>query len=122
MTPEQKERKKEYMREYYLKNKQKLNQQHSNYKLNNIDKIREYRQTTDGKKTDRIYDWKRRGVIHDDFDELYSLYIATTECMVCNATFKNSKDRHLDHSHETGEYRNVLCQNCNCFDNWAKKA
>ena len=122
MTPEQKERKKEYMREYYLKNKQKLNQQHSNYKLNNIDKIREYSQTPNGKKSSRITDWKRRGVIHDDFDELYSLYIATTECMVCHTTFKDSTDRCLDHSHITGEYRNVLCRACNTRDYWVNKA
>ena len=105
------EKRKEYKRQYYLDNKDHFKEQQ-----------KEYSQTPEGLKKNRIYDWKRSGVIHNNFDELYSLYIATTECMVCHATFKNSKDRCLDHSHITGEYRNVLCRACNVMDNWAKRA
>ena len=115
---------KEYMRQYRLKNKDKIKEQRKEYTINNKEHHKEYnkeyRQTPNCKKSNTITNWKKRGVIHDDFNNLYELYINTTECNACNATFKNSKDRHLDHSHETGEYRNVLCHSCNTMDNWKK--
>ena len=109
MTPEQKEHKKEYNKQYRIKNKQKIKE------LN-----KEYKQTPNGIKSYSIYNWKSRGVIHEDFNKLYELYINTTECMVCNKNFNTTKDRYLDHSHITGEYRNILCNSCNTKDYWKK--
>ena len=122
MTPDEK---KIYMKEYRQKNKEKIRQKVKEYKQKNKDNIKqynkEYRQTENGKKTNRISEWKKYGVIHDNFDELYKLYLNTTECMVCKKTFKNTKDRCLDHDHETGEYRQILCRYCNNQDNWQNK-
>ena len=92
------------------------------YRLDNKERIKEYQQSPTFKKSHTISDWKQRGVIHDDYEQLYSLYIVTTECMVCHTTFKDSTDRCLDHSHITGEYRNVLCRACNTRDYWVNKA
>ena len=59
--------------------------------------------------------WKRRGIkIHpDDFDYVYNEYITATHCDLCKKLYPNSKDRHIDHNHETGEVRNIVCNKCN---------
>ena len=59
--------------------------------------------------------WKFRGmkIDPDDFDYIYNEYTHATNCDLCNNQFKNSIDRHLDHNHETGEVRNIVCCKCN---------
>ncbi len=57
--------------------------------------------------------WKRLGVIHPNVDALYNMFIRTTHCNVCNKEFISRNDRHLDHDHETGKFRYILCRSCN---------
>ena len=71
-------------------------------------------------KTQTIYQWKYKGVIYDDWDELYYVYMNTLNCSHCNKEFKNSLDRHLDHDHSTGLFRAIVCQKCNCHDSYIK--
>tara|TARA_R110000822_G_scaffold188520_1_gene327643 strand:+ start:331 stop:705 length:375 start_codon:yes stop_codon:yes gene_type:complete len=49
----------------------------------------------------------------EDFEYIYNEYIRATNCDLCNNKFKSSRDRHLDHNHETGEIRNIVCNMCN---------
>lgn len=98
-----KEYMKEYRKEWYQKNKEKR---------------QKYRQTEIYKKTNRITKWKSRGVIHQNFDELYEKYINTEYCQLCDVKLTEDKNntkttRCLDHCHETGQFRNVLCNACN---------
>ena len=71
----------------------------------------------DSIKTRRICDWKRMGVICDDWDTLYEKYISTTHCELCNIELTEGKrsltTRCLDHNHDTGLFRNVVCHSCN---------
>ena len=41
-------------------------------------------------KTNTICKWKYKGVVYDDWDELYYTYIRTLNCSHCNKEFKNS--------------------------------
>ncbi len=103
------EKAKEYKKEYQLKNKQKI----AEYQ-------KEFRQTPNGKKTYKIGKWKHRGLIHDNYNELYDNYLNTNKCDVCKYVFDKSNWRCLDHDHDTGLFRQILCHKCNIYDNWKK--
>lgn len=60
--------------------------------------------------------WKKGGLsLENDlaFHVIYKRYIFADKCEHCNAKFKNSTQRHMDHEHSTGKFRNVLCSRCN---------
>jgi len=114
--------KKEYNKEYYIKNKEKNKEKRKEYRIKNKEylkeKSKEYQQTEKYKKSRRISDWKRRGLISDDYDKIYDKYISTTHCELCNVKltqdrYLKSTTRCLDHDHNTGLFRNVLCNLCN---------
>jgi len=71
-------------------------------------------------KCDTIKRWKYYGVIYHDFDELYEVYIKTMNCGHCAKEFPNTRDRCLDHDHETGSFRAIVCKKCNTRDNYLK--
>ena len=67
-----------------------------------------------------ITNWKSRGLIYDDYDELYEIYIKTMKCQYCNKEFNNSHDRCMDHDHDTGLFRKIICRRCNNQDCYIK--
>ena len=59
--------------------------------------------------------WKKDGlkVTEEEFQSIYYMYIYTSHCELCNKEFKSVYDRHMEHNHETGEFRNIVCNSCN---------
>ena len=87
------------------------------YYEKNKEKLAEYYKTDKGKKTLMISNWKNKlGVKCDDYSSLYDKYINCKNCERCNIDFDNeihNNKKCLDHNHETGEFRNILCMKCN---------
>jgi hypothetical protein len=64
----------------------------------------------------KIGGWKHRGMIlkeDEDWESIYIYYSILDKCEQCNSKFKNNFDKHLDHCHQTGYIRNILCRSCN---------
>ena len=69
-------------------------------------------------KYNSIKTWKNSGLIYDDYDDLFEVYRKTLVCQHCNKEFKNKRDRQLDHNHETGLFRKIVCNKCNSRDSY----
>lgn len=80
---------------------------------------REYSKTEKGRKFSRISAWKQAGMNPGDltWEEVYIIVYSTTHCEECEVELvvgKYGANRlTLDHNHETGAIRNVLCHKCN---------
>jgi len=71
-------------------------------------------------KAQTIWHWKRSGLIYDNYDELYEAYIKTSDCQHCKTEFTKKNKRCMDHSHETGLFRKIICNRCNTCDSYIK--
>ena len=112
-----KEKKREYNKKYNKENKEERREYDKKYREENKNKYKKYNQTEQRKKSNRITNWKKSGVICDDFNKLYDYYINCCNCEECNIEliegYYGNNKRCLDHNHETGEFRNILCNTCN---------
>ena len=59
------------------------------------------------------YNWMKKNNLKGDFEEIYNKYIYATHCELCNKEFTKPTARHMDHCHETGKFRNIVCSGCN---------
>lgn len=61
------------------------------------------------------YSWKRKGLKCDllELEIIYYRYINAENCELCNKEFLTTRDRHMEHSHKTGYFRNIVCNRCN---------
>ena len=71
-------------------------------------------------KSHMIYNWKKSGLICDDYNALYETYIETTQCQHCKTEFTKNNCRCLDHDHETGLFRKIVCNRCNSMDSYIR--
>ena len=69
----------------------------------------------DRNKSINKYQWKKRGLITNDFDSIYSLWKNSTNCEKCGHDY-SYWIKCMDHCHKTGAFRYILCQKCNGID------
>ena len=113
---------KKYGKEYYKKNKEKIAERLKLYKEKNKEKIldqnKKWRKSPNGKESQTILSWKTRGLVSTDYNLLYNNYLKSTNCEECDIGYGTVRDgsgtwKCMDHNHETGLFRNYLCNNCN---------
>ena len=106
------EKRKEYMREYHKKyNRDKQKQKVAKKKYLNSPK---------GQMKMRVDKWISRGVKlrpDEDWDSVYTCWMITNECMICDSDISSCHQKCLDHDHETGFIRSVCCKKCNHHTN-----
>ena len=104
---ERNQRYRENNREKYLESCRKKNAKRK-------EKIAEWHRTNANHYKNRtITNWKRIGVIYDNYEELFDIYNNETQCWICKKEFDKRINRHLDHDHDTGDVRFICCRSCN---------
>ena len=77
-----------------------------------------------------INNWKRIGLIETNemIEEIYNKCIWASHCELCGNAFTSARNRHMDHDHSTGKFRNIVCRKCNhyksdrkCFSNTSER-
>ena len=104
---------KSYMKEYNKQYQKKLNTEEESKR-----KSEYHKQNPHIKK---ISEWKARGMKlkpNEDWVSIYLFYLTCDDCEQCGVRLtteqKNFKTRRtLDHDHDTGFIREVLCHSCN---------
>jgi len=59
----------------------------------------------------RAYTVKRYGITGEQFEEMYKAQDG--KCKICNIKSNAKRTLHIDHCHETGKIRGLLCHGCN---------
>jgi len=88
--------------------------------------VREYHQSPAGKKRGKIKNWKKYGIVSNDWNATYEKFMNTLNCenLQCNVLLTTGRyitatTKCLDHDHSIiNEYniRAVLCHSCNVND------
>ncbi len=105
-------------RKYYQKNREKTLEYNRKYREDNLEKLNEarrlYRKTDNGYKSRTIGRWKCNGLV-DDYDKVYERFEYTLFCDLCRCDldYCTKSRKCMDHDHETGLFRNILCHVCN---------
>ena len=115
-----------YKKEWYQNNKEYVKKQKREYYKINSEKQnkkhKEWEQSPEGKKSRKIATWKQSGLklFGYTYEEVYEYYLSIDNCEVCNKDI-SGYNKHMDHCHDTGIFRWVLCNSCNNHDNWMNK-
>lgn len=64
-------------------------------------------------KNDIIRSWLYLGLNPEDVDTAWDRYSTSTCCEWCYQDYKSQRDKQMDHCHDEGHFRNILCQTCN---------
>ena len=102
-------------KKYYAKNADKERERSKKYRVENADKVRESKKKYYAENSDRARDrnlQNRYGIGHEEYLELFEKQDG--KCKICETT-SNRKLKHfaVDHCHDTGDVRGLLCSNCN---------
>ena len=67
------------------------------------------------KKQNRINQWIFRGLneSREYIEQIYEEYLSSEECQLCGEVYSIKNNKNMDHCHETGKFRNIVCKRCN---------
>ena len=102
-TPEGKKLKSEHDKKYREKHKERLKEDKQTWYQQNKESIA---------RRNRL---RKYNLTEEQLQQLEEI----NTCQICQSVIEDKKAHHIDHCHETGKVRGVLCQHCNrglgCF-------
>jgi len=113
---------KERKADWYKKNRERILQNNKNYYLENKEHKKEYyaKWQNENHNTVMKHSWKQHGIKlreGEDWDSVYIQWFIQDYCVDCNCKLIFGKTtgqyKVLDHDHETGFIRDIVCQGCN---------
>jgi diketogulonate reductase-like aldo/keto reductase len=111
------EKQKKDYKNWYEKNRDKRLDYNVEWRKNNKEKVKITSKVWRENNHDRLKkaEWLRKGLVKDNIDKVYNKYKNTTNCDLCNIFLEGngSTMKCMDHSHNTGLFRNILCNSCN---------
>ena len=121
-SPEARDRRLAASRKYARENRQRLNEYRRNYYATvSRDRLFAKRATPEYKEWQRNYRRKRDyGVTPEQYAELAKAQRGN--CAICGDVLAiNTRMTHIDHNHETGAVRGLLCHHCNTMIGHARE-
>jgi len=119
-NPEYKRKKSVYDKEYAIRNKESRKEKAKKYRDDNKDMLREKHRNDYYANKSRYNDQSRRQRLRDRFGltiEEYNTLLDSQNglCKICGEKklAKNQTRMGVDHCHDTGTIRGILCNNCN---------
>ena len=82
-------------------------------KMNKKEYNKIYSQTPKRKMNKKISEWKSRGLIAINYDLIYDRWYYSSHCDECKCEYSKGNHKCMDHCHNTGLFRNILCHSCN---------
>lgn len=103
-------------RERYLANREQFIEKARRWQLENPKRVREYRKERNArpevKRRQRDAYYKRTyGITADEVDAMFA--DQNGQCAICRQTPERLAQMHVDHDHELGHLRGLLCSSCN---------
>ena len=93
-----------YQKQYRIDHKEKLNTYKKQYGIDNKEKL--------AKQSRKLLLLKCYNITPEEYDKIYKQQEG--KCDICGTHQSKFKTRlHVDHNHETGEVRGLLCYKCN---------
>lgn len=96
---------------YYNKNKEIIMNNVIKWQKNNVDKVKQYKKKNEIKFSRKYYIKKKYGLTLEQYDEMANHQNGL--CAICNSQCTLYDKLSIDHCHETGKVRELLCNSCN---------
>lgn len=123
MLDEQKAARNKYMSDWYKKpeNRQKKNAANREYRKKNWGRVRAWEKQS-AQKARELHKLRNRklkaryGIDIEQYDAM--LKTQNGVCKICSSVNLDGKRLHVDHCHQTGKVRGLLCNGCNRKLGW----